>query len=137
GEQKAPLHQPVMADMGGLRQAGGAGGVNVERAVGDSDAAAFRFGQASAGQLFDGMVDAGKIVTAVRPDFWRARHGRKGGADFAAQLGSDNDVLRLDDIEAMGEGSAAQIGVDQRNDAAHFADAEPDRQVFGPVRHDE
>ncbi len=61
GEPKAPLHQPVMADMGGLRQAGRAGGVDVERAVGDGHAAAFGSGQPSAGQLFDGTIDAGKI----------------------------------------------------------------------------
>ena len=52
-------------------------------------------------------------------------------------LGGDDDVLRLDDIEAMGERSAAKIGVDQRDDGTHFGDAEPDRHVFGPVRHDE
>src|SRR5580700_4151589 len=33
--------------------------------------------------------------------------------------------------------SAAEVGVDQRNDGAHFGNAKPDRQVFGPVRHDE
>jgi hypothetical protein len=31
----------------------------------------------------------------------------------------------------------AKIGVDQRNDGTHFGDTEPDRQIFGPVRHDE
>ena len=136
GEPETPLHQPVMADMGGLRQAGGAGGVDVQRAVGDGHAAALRFGQASARQLFDGAVDADKIVAAVRPDLWPARHERKRAADFAAHLGGDDDMLGLNDIEAMGERCAAKIGVDQRNDGARFGDAEPDRHIFGPVRHD-
>ena len=69
--------------------------------------------------------------------FGRLAMERKRGADVIAELGGDDDVLRRDDIDAMGEGSAAKIGVDQRNDAAHLGDAEPDRQVFGPVRHDE
>ena len=75
----------------------------MERAVGDGHAAAFRFGQPAAGQFFDGVIDAGKLVAAVRPDFRPACHERKRSADVAAEFGGDDDVLRLDDIEAMGK----------------------------------
>ena len=40
GEGVARQHQPVVVDVGGLRQAGGAGGVDVERAVLDGERAA-------------------------------------------------------------------------------------------------
>ena len=50
---------------------------------------------------------------------------------------SDDEVLGRDDIDAMGERVTAQIGVEQRDDAADGGDTEPDRHVFGPIWHQE
>ncbi len=40
-----------------------------------------------------------------------------------------------DNIDAVGERRAGQIGIEQRNDAADAGDAEPDGNVFRPVGH--
>ena len=40
-----------------------------------------------------------------------------------------------DDLDAMREGGASQIGIDEGDDSADFADAKPDGHIFGPVRH--
>jgi hypothetical protein len=44
-------------------------------------------------------------------------------------------MLRLDDIDAMGERGADQIGVDQRRHPAGAGDADPGRHVLRTVRH--
>ena len=67
--------------------------------------------------------------------FAAAREKRARRAEPGGKLGSDDDVLRRDDIDAMGERGAAQIDVDERNDDPDAGKAEPDRHVFRPVRH--
>ena len=44
-------------------------------------------------------------------------------------------MFRRDDVDAMGERMTAQLGIDQRSDDARAGEAEPYRQIFGPVRH--
>ena len=58
GEPVAPLHQAGMADVGGFGQPGGAGGVNVERAILDGHGPAFGLAQRFARVLLDVAIDA-------------------------------------------------------------------------------
>ncbi len=58
----------------------------------------------------------------------RALQGRE-------QFGCDDDVLRLDHVDAVGECNAGQVGVEERDHAADARHAEPDGQEFRPVRH--
>ena len=135
GEPKAPLQQPPVAHTGGLRQSGRAGGIDQERAIRDRHRAAFGRAQPLARELFDRVIDALKLVAAVRPNLRVAHELRRCAPELLAQFGGDDDVCRRDDVDAMGERDAAQLGVDQRNDDADAGEAEPDRQIFGPVRH--
>ena len=72
---------------------------------------------------------------AVRPDLRLGLEQRPGGGELRREFGGDHDMLRRDDIDAMGERRADQVGVDQRDHAADAGDADPDRHVFRPVRH--
>ena len=54
GEPETPLQQPMVADIGGLRQSGGARGVDQERAVADMRGAAFGGGQGAGPIARDG-----------------------------------------------------------------------------------
>ena len=103
GEPEAPLQQPPVADIGGLGQAGGAGRVDQQRAVGDRHRAMLARRQRLGRESFDRNIDAFEIVAAVRPDFRAAREKRARRAEPGGKLGSDDDVLRRDDIDAMGE----------------------------------
>ncbi len=139
GEPEAPLHQPMVADIGGLRQAGGARGVDQQRAVGDGRAAALGSRQRLGRMSLDLAIDAGKF--AVR----RRRRATRSSAAWIRCAAAERNrphssaatmrCLGADDVDAMGERRAAQIGVDERDDAADGGDAEPDRHVFGAVRH--
>jgi hypothetical protein len=125
-----------VADICGFRQSGRAGGVNQQRTIGDRHRAAFgrnqRFGRAALDRAVDALEAA---AVAVRPNL-RAAHELRGGAfKLPGALGGDDDMLRRDDVDAMGERMPAQLGVDQRNDNARAGQAKPDRQIFGPVRH--
>ena len=56
--------------------------------------------------------------------------GRAAAAALAKdvrELGRDDDVLRPDDVDAMGERRAGEVGVEERHHAAGADDAEPDR----------
>ena len=57
GEPQTPLQQPLMADIGGLRQSGRARGVDQERAVADMRGAAFGGRQGAAWIACDGLID--------------------------------------------------------------------------------
>ena len=132
------MHQPVMADIGGFRQAGGAGGVDQQRAVGDGDAAPLGVGQRSPDEFVRSRDRCGQNRRlAVRPDFRPARKlRRRRFARVRAQFGVDDDVLRAPRCRCNGPATAPRkIGVDQRDDAADAGDAEPDRHIFRPVRH--
>ena len=70
GEGVGRKHQPVVVDVGGLGQAGGARRVDEERAVLDGQRAAFVVRERRAGQVLDLAVDARKVGggVAVQPD---------------------------------------------------------------------
>ena len=103
---EAPLQQPPMADICGLRQAGSAGGVDQQRAVGDRHGAAL-FGRQPLGrQSPDRAVDARERAVAVRPDFRPARKMGGRGIERGGQFVGNDDMLRRDDVDAMGERGA-------------------------------
>ena len=59
---------------------------------------------------------------------WRAANASDDSAATMMCFGRD-------DVDAVGERRADQVGIEQRDDAAGPRDAEPDRHVFRPVRH--
>ena len=136
GEPKTPLQQPPVADMRGFRQSGRAGGVDQERAIGDRHRAAFGQRQRLGRVVRDRVIDALKAAAfAVQPNL-RAAHKLRGCAlELRGAFGGDDQMFRRDDVDAMGERMPAQLGVDQRDDDARAGKAEPDRQIFRPVRH--
>jgi hypothetical protein len=138
GEGAAREHHPVVVDVGGLRQAGGAGRVDVKRAVFDGQLCALRLRQRVSGQRVDHGVEPWQAgALAMRPDLGARFEQWARGRQHVGKLACDHDVLRLDDIDAMGERWSNQIEVDQGGDAARTGDAEPSCNVFRPVRHQE
>ena len=41
------------------------------------------------------------------------------------------------DVDAMGQGSPNELGIDQRYDAAYFGDTKPRGEVLWPIWHQE
>ena len=74
---------------------------------------------------------------SVRPEFRLVRQLHRRGCELVAKFRSDNDMLRRDDIDAMGKRRTAKLRVDQRNDDANTGQSKPYRHIFGPVRHHE
>jgi len=73
---------------------------------------------ASPGKSIDRGVDARKLRAprhATRLWPWFSKSARAVG-EHVGELGRDDDVLRLDDVDAMGERGTDQVDVDQRND---------------------
>ena len=135
GEPQAPLQQPVMADIGRLRQSGRTGRVNRQRAVGDAHAAALRSAQRRAGEFFDLLIDALEAAAAMRPDL-RCACDRRRAVSFG-QFAGDDHVPRCDDIDAMRQRRTAQLRVEEGDHAADSGNAEPDCEIIRPVRHQE
>jgi hypothetical protein len=132
-----PVHQPEVADEGGLRQAGRTRCVYVERRVIDGDVDTLGGAERFAGQLFDLSRYVGQIAAAVavRPYNRVGRKMRQGAAKGAQQFLRHDDVPRFDGVDAMSEGRAHEMSVEERDDPSGAADADPDRHVFRPVRH--
>ena len=139
GEPVAPLHQPVVTDVGGLGQPRGARGVDIQRPILDGRRPPLGQTQRFARASLDVAINAqhSVVVAAVRPDRGRARKVRQRGEQQIDELRGHDDVLRRDDIDAMGERGAGQIGIEQRDDPADAGDAKPDRHVVRPVRHEQ
>src|SRR3989441_1074744 len=76
-------------------------------------------------------------TVAVRPDSRRAGEVRQREGEPFEELRGHDDVSGRDEIDGVRERGPRQIGVEQRNDAADAGDAEPDRHVLGPVRHEQ
>ena len=131
--------EPVVVDVRRLRHAGGAGRIDEERAVLDGERPAFLGGERIDRQRLDFPVDArqGGRAFAVHPDLRPLLQMRLGGRKGRAELRRDDDVLRVDHVDAMGERGAGEIGVEQRHHAADCGDADPDGEIFRPVRHQE
>ena len=130
-------HQPVVIDVGRLGHAGRAGGVDVERAVLDGEHRALVRCERCVGELRQVGVEPRQVrgFLAVRPDFDLAIDALARGLEALQQFGRDDDVLRLDHVDAVGERGAGEVGVDQRDHDAGLREPEPDRHVFRPVGH--
>ena len=137
GKAVARKHQPVVIDIGGLGQPGGARRIDEESAILDGERPPFRGVEPRARQGLDVAVDAREIGpgVAVRPCLGIDGKMHAGGGEACGELGAHDDVLGGNDVDAMSERGAAEIGVEQRHGAADAGDAEPDRHVFGPVGH--
>ena len=132
-------HQPVMVDVGGLRQPGRAAGIDEKRPILDREHGLFRRAERCRRKRLDRLVDPEIIQgrLAVRPYFRRALQKLPRGFEVRGEIGADNDMLRLDDVHAMREALSVEIGVEQRDDAASPRHAEPERHVVRPVEHEE
>ena len=139
GKPVAPLHQPEVADLGRLGQPGRARCVDVERPILDGRRPALAPGQRLARVTFDVKIDAREIAVAraVEPDRGRAGQVRQRGQEGLDELGGHDDVAGRDHIDAMRERAAGEVGVEERHHTPDAGDAEPDGQVFGPVRHEQ
>src|SRR5579863_10726875 len=102
-----------MAHRGGLGQAGRAGGVDVERAIGERRCGTGRAGNVAF--LPQRLLDARQAmaVTAMRPNLasvWQMRADR---SDGVKERGADNRKLWRDDFERVPERGSGEVGVDQ------------------------
>ena len=109
GEPMAPVHQPEMADDRGLRQAGGAGRVDVERAIVERSPPSRS--EAARTSPESSAISAAMSGNARSPspcDQTMASVARCGAAlrNASSSSSRDDDVLRRDDVDAMGERSA-------------------------------
>ena len=75
------------------------------------------------------------VWRAVRPDCRRAIELWKNCRKRIHELAGHDEMLETDDVDAMRKGGADKIGVEQRDDAAHTRDAEPDGKVLGAIGH--
>ena len=128
-----------MANVGGLGQPGCAGGINVERPIFDSRRPALGIAHLFVPPALDVAIDAREFAAggAVGPDRCRARKVLQRGGQRINELRGHDDVRGRDNIDAMRERGAGQIGIEQRNDTADAGDAKPDCHVFRPVRHEQ
>src|SRR5581483_6479386 len=62
---------------------------------------------------------------------------RQRRADLVGKFRGNDEMLRLDDINAVGERQAHQIGIEQRDYAAHLSNTCPYGQILGPVWHEQ
>ena len=93
-----------MADIGRLGQAGRAGGVNQEGAVGDRYRSPLQGAQCVAGERGDHVIDAfERAVTAMSPDCRMGLQAWLEGLQFLRKLGRGNKMFRRYGIDAMGE----------------------------------
>ena len=138
GEPAAPVQDAAMADAGGLRQAGGARGVDQQRAMVDGDGAPFGRLQRTAVHSIQDGIDARVVaVAALDPDFRRAVQIGQRGFEHSAKLLREDHMIGVRDVDAVGQRQPDQPGVDQCHDAADPGEAEPGGDVIRPGGHDE
>ena len=128
-----------MTDVGGLGQPRRARGINVERPILDGQRPPPTLAQLVARVSIDGPLNTRElgVVSAVHPDLCRTHTARQRGGQRLDELRRHDDVLGLDDIDAVRERGAEEIRIEKRDDTADTGDAEPDRHVFRPVRHEQ
>ena len=144
------LHDARMADAGGLGQAGGAGGVDVQGAVRGRRQRAFGLGQGR-------VAEAGELILEAFLRGHRRRRGRalrrravvgipEPGAGrllaqkrrkLAPETGADDQVARLHQADGMGQRGPAHMDVEQRDHHAQARESDPDRQVLWGILHEQ
>jgi len=126
-----------MVHVGGLRQAGRARRIDVERAIFDGEHGTVGSGELVAGKVVEIAIDAREvgIGLAVKPDLGVAGNMRARTRQRLVQLVGHDDVLGIHHIDAVGERHSREVGVDECNDAAGPRDADPGGQEFRSARH--
>ena len=126
-----------MVDVRCLRQAGRAARIDVEAPVLDRKRRELAGRNRRVGQRVDPGIKAlvAFRCSAVAPELRSRDEVRLGGAEPFDQRRIDDDVLRGNDVDAMRQRRAAEICIEQGDDPAGARDAEPDREIFRPVRH--
>ena len=118
-----------MADIGGLGQAGGAGGVD-QQSAGSARVTSRSSAIAPAARRKSPPPHPRKIASCRQTMAAGSTSVQRGVSSCA-----DDDVPGAGHVQAMGQRRARQIGVDQRHHAADAGDAQPDRQIFGAIGH--
>ena len=123
-----------MADIGRLRQAGGAGRVDRQRAVGDRHAAALRCCQRRGGKPLDLAIDA---RNNRRRRATRFSAGWRVAPSGTARCNSPATITCFGATMSMQCASAGPRNCVLISDTTPptAGDAEPDRDIFRPVRH--
>jgi len=136
-EPVTPLHQAKVADPRGLGQPGRARRIDVERPIVERRRPAPRPLERLAAVPLDVAIDAREVVVpgAVNPDRGSRAESAQRRREAVDQHARDDDMARRDELEAVGEGGADQMRVQQRDHAADARDAEPRGEVLRPIGH--
>ena len=140
-EPQTPLQQPLMADIGGLRQSGRARGVDQERAVGDDAWSGVRrqtrrrLDSVQWRDRFAKIASPFAAPCAQRIGWFAKMRARR--LERIGQFRGDDDMFRRDQVNTMRKRRSAKLRVEQRHDAARGGDAEPDCHIIGTIRHQE
>src|SRR6185437_7707131 len=132
-----PLHDAVVADLGGLGQSRGPRRVDVQRRGTDRNGRAFVLAQGFPGASRHLRIERGHVLGALsvnparRPRGQARAHRGQPRREFAA----DDGALGRDDVDRMGERVAGEIVVDERDHGADARQAQPYRHVLGAVLH--
>ena len=133
-------HDPIVVDVGGLRHARGAGGVDEQRLVLDGEVDLFRDAERPAVERGNCEIDTRMVAglragIAVQPDLRRGFEKARGRYEGGEALRRDDHVPRCDDVDAIGERSAGETGVEECDRRSGAGEPEPDREILRPVRH--
>ena len=137
GEALRHRHQPVMVDVRGLRHPRRAARIDEQRLVLDRQVRLLGGAERRARKGLDGMVDArfGGFGLTMRPDLRLGLQPPSRGLEGGNQLARHDHMQGFNDVDAMGEARAEQIGVEQGADTAGPRHPEPEDHVFGSIRH--
>src|SRR3954468_3955016 len=102
-----------MADMGSLRQAGGARRVDQQRAIIDRDRPSLVARQRLSTETRDRAVDAGSIPTAMTPELRRGAEPSNSRPCCLFIFSGDDDVFRSGNREAVRERGSGKLRVEQ------------------------
>ena len=134
----APLHQPVVADLGRLRQSGGTRGIDVERrGVDRRRVRTPKRGSELSRQRVELRLQRRKSCALdpnTRQSSSAGRRARIGG-DARREIGADDQMPWVRDVDGVRQYVARELRIDERDHDADARQAQPYRQILGAVRH--
>jgi len=84
-----------------------------------------------------GRAEVFAFATTQRPDFWVALKQAISAADGLILIGAGDDQLGIGNIDAMRQRLVGEVVIDQAGNNANFRQTIPDRDIFGPVLHEQ
>ena len=133
----APAHHPVVGDLRRLRQAGGAGGVDVERRGIERRRRVVGGGRRLWRQTREDGLERREFrrAPAVGPDADFGIELRPHGSEPGRKLGADHGQARRGDADRMHQSIARKMRVEERHRHPDARKPEPHRHVLGAIRH--